>query len=125
MRLALVLLFGFVSSVVVSGTEYYAETFNSVNVDTILNSDRLFNQYMDCILDVGPCTADGRTLRCKCAVSAASLLYLDVAIVFYIYRIFSQMTKENSIFEEGEKNGSSFRENDIRSPMNIYRCRST
>ncbi|KAH0953279.1 Csp8 [Eciton burchellii] len=63
MRLALVLLFDFVSSVLVSGTEYYAETFDNVNVDTILNSDRLFNQYMDCILDVGPCTADGRTLR--------------------------------------------------------------
>jgi len=91
MRLALVLLFDFVSSVLVSGTEYYAETFDNVNVDTILNSDRLFNQYMDCILDVGPCTADGRTLRCKCSVvDAAFLLYLDVAIVFYVYRIFSK-----------------------------------
>ncbi|EZA59554.1 ObirCsp8 [Ooceraea biroi] len=63
MRPAFVLLFALALSALVSGTEYYAETFDNLDMDAILHSDRLFNQYMDCILDRGPCTADGRTLR--------------------------------------------------------------
>jgi len=59
------LLFSFMFSGLVSGTEYYSDSYNNIDVDAIINSDRLLNQYMNCILDKGPCTADGRSLKRK------------------------------------------------------------
>lgn len=34
-----------------------------MDVDQILSNERLTNQYVQCLLDKGPCTADGRSLR--------------------------------------------------------------
>ncbi|XP_011860865.1 PREDICTED: ejaculatory bulb-specific protein 3-like [Vollenhovia emeryi] len=47
----------------VLGTEYYLDTYDNIDVDAIISSDRLLNQYVNCILDKGPCTADGRSLK--------------------------------------------------------------
>jgi len=65
MRVIFVLLFSLVFSGLVLGTEYYSDMYNNIDVDTIINSDRLLNQYVNCILDKGPCTADGRSLKRK------------------------------------------------------------
>ncbi|EFN85333.1 ejaculatory bulb-specific protein 3 [Harpegnathos saltator] len=62
MKLALVL-FSFVFCNPVTGIEYYTATYDNIDVDAILNNERLFTQYMGCLLENGPCTADGRTLR--------------------------------------------------------------
>lgn len=62
------LLFSLVLSRFVSGTEYYPSTYDDADIDVILNNERLLNQYMACILDKGPCTADGRSLKRKCVV---------------------------------------------------------
>lgn len=55
----------FVFSGFVSGTEYYSDTYDNVDIDAILTNERLVKQYIDCILDKGSCTADGRSLRRK------------------------------------------------------------
>lgn len=65
MKFIFVLPLSLMLSRLVSGIEYYPTTYDNIDVDTILNSERLLNQYMACILDKGPCTADGRSLRRK------------------------------------------------------------
>jgi len=64
MRFTFLLLFSLMFSGLVSGTEY-SDLYNNIDVDAIINSDRLLNQYMNCVLDKGPCTADGRSLKRK------------------------------------------------------------
>ncbi|XP_012217526.1 ejaculatory bulb-specific protein 3-like [Linepithema humile] len=63
MRLTLVLLLSFLASGLATGMESYPDTYENVNLDVILNNERLFNQYMDCVLDKAPCTADGHYLK--------------------------------------------------------------
>ncbi|KAG7187866.1 hypothetical protein KM043_013850, partial [Ampulex compressa] len=43
--------------------DYYADLYNNIDVDAILRSNRLTEQYIKCLLDKGPCTADGRQLK--------------------------------------------------------------
>ncbi|XP_014604864.1 PREDICTED: ejaculatory bulb-specific protein 3-like [Polistes canadensis] len=43
--------------------EPYPDLYDHVDVDAIFSSERLFNQYLQCLLDEGPCTADGRSFR--------------------------------------------------------------
>lgn len=65
MRFTFVLSFSLVFSGLVSGTEYYSNMFDNIDVDAIINNNRILNQYVNCILDRGPCTADGYSLKCK------------------------------------------------------------
>lgn len=65
MRFIFILLFSLIFSALVLGTEHYLDIFDNVDVDAIINNDRILNQYMNCILDKGPCNVDGRTLKCK------------------------------------------------------------
>lgn len=41
----------------------YSSRFDNVDVDEILKSDRLFNNYFKCLMDTGRCTPDGSELR--------------------------------------------------------------
>ncbi|CAB0040473.1 unnamed protein product [Trichogramma brassicae] len=41
----------------------YTNKYDNVNVDQILNSPRLLQSYMKCMLDEGNCTPDGRELK--------------------------------------------------------------
>jgi len=65
MRFTFVLLCSIVFSGLVSGKEYYSDTYDNIDVDAIINSDRLLNQYVNCFLDKGSCTADGRSFKSK------------------------------------------------------------
>lgn len=67
MRLTFILLLSLIACGLVTGIESYADsyTLENVDLDAIFNSDRLFNQYMDCILDKGICNADGHYLKRK------------------------------------------------------------
>ncbi|XP_029160078.1 allergen Tha p 1-like [Nylanderia fulva] len=64
MELTFILLSSFMFSGLVLGMEgTYSTMYDNVDVNAILQSDRLLNQYMDCALDRGPCTADARSLK--------------------------------------------------------------
>lgn len=41
----------------------YTTKFDNINVDEILHSDRLLNNYFKCLMDEGRCTAEGNELK--------------------------------------------------------------
>ncbi|XP_011563206.2 allergen Tha p 1 [Plutella xylostella] len=41
----------------------YTDKFDNVNLDEILESNRLLKGYVDCLLDKGRCTPDAKTLK--------------------------------------------------------------
>lgn len=41
----------------------YTTRFDNVNVDQILNNERILNSYIKCLLEKGPCTSEGRELK--------------------------------------------------------------
>lgn len=41
----------------------YTTKYDGVNVEEILKSDRLFNNYFKCLMDKGKCTPDGSELK--------------------------------------------------------------
>nr|UTN00842.1 chemosensory protein [Semanotus bifasciatus] len=41
----------------------YSSRFDNIDVDSILASKRILANYIKCILDAGPCTAEGREIR--------------------------------------------------------------
>nr|CAJ01448.1 hypothetical protein [Apis mellifera] len=43
--------------------ESYTSKFDNINVDEILHSDRLLNNYFKCLMDEGRCTAEGNELK--------------------------------------------------------------
>ncbi|XP_023171873.2 ejaculatory bulb-specific protein 3 [Drosophila hydei] len=47
----------------VAAEEKYTTKYDNIDVDEILTSDRLFNNYFKCLIDMGKCTPDGRELK--------------------------------------------------------------
>lgn len=43
----------------------YTRKYDDVEVDRILQNNRVLNNYIRCLMDEGPCTAEGRELRSK------------------------------------------------------------
>lgn len=41
----------------------YTEKYDTVDIDQILASDRLVNNYFNCLMERGPCTPEGTELR--------------------------------------------------------------
>ncbi|XP_055642302.1 ejaculatory bulb-specific protein 3-like [Toxorhynchites rutilus septentrionalis] len=47
----------------VAAQEKYTTKFDSVDLDEILKSDRLFKNYFKCLMDEGRCTPEGNELK--------------------------------------------------------------
>jgi hypothetical protein len=47
----------------------YTTKYDSINVDEILESDRLRNNYVNCVLEKGKCTPEGTELKCEYWIS--------------------------------------------------------
>jgi len=45
--------------------EKYTRKYDDINVDKILQNNRVLTNYIRCLMDEGPCTAEGRELRSK------------------------------------------------------------
>uniref|UniRef100_A0A182Q2T4 Chemosensory protein 3 n=1 Tax=Anopheles farauti TaxID=69004 RepID=A0A182Q2T4_9DIPT len=43
--------------------EQYTTKYDGIDLDEILKSDRLFNNYFKCLMDEGRCTPDGNELK--------------------------------------------------------------
>ncbi|XP_008554865.1 allergen Tha p 1 [Microplitis demolitor] len=50
-------------AVALAATTPYTNKFDDVDVDGILGSDRLLKAYVNCLLEKGPCTAEGAKLK--------------------------------------------------------------
>ncbi|XP_055548197.1 ejaculatory bulb-specific protein 3-like [Wyeomyia smithii] len=48
---------------VVAAQEQYSTKYDGIDIDEILKSERLFNNYYKCLMDDGPCTPDGKELK--------------------------------------------------------------
>ncbi|KAL0117753.1 hypothetical protein PUN28_008864 [Cardiocondyla obscurior] len=46
--------------------------YDNLDVDAIINSNRLLTQYVNCILEKGSCTVDGRSLKHTLPVALAT-----------------------------------------------------
>lgn len=46
-------------------TAKYTTKYDNIDVDRVLSSKRLLQNYMNCLLDKGPCTAEGKELKSK------------------------------------------------------------
>ncbi|KAH8335870.1 hypothetical protein KR074_009280, partial [Drosophila pseudoananassae] len=51
------------STKIASIESFYNNEFDNVNLDEILNQDRLLNNYIKCLENEGPCTPDGKMLK--------------------------------------------------------------
>lgn len=45
--------------------EKYTTKYDNIDVDTIVSSRRLLQNYVNCLLDKGPCTPEGKELKSK------------------------------------------------------------
>lgn len=43
----------------------YTTKYDNVDIDVVLNTERLLNAYVNCLLDQGPCTPDAAELKSK------------------------------------------------------------
>ncbi|KAL0101275.1 hypothetical protein PUN28_018815 [Cardiocondyla obscurior] len=48
---------------IVLAEEKYTTKYDNIDLDTILASDRLLKNYVNCLLDKGNCTPDGKELK--------------------------------------------------------------
>jgi hypothetical protein len=74
MRLSVVVVFVLVSALSLTEAarirrdDKYTTKFDSINVDEILASNRLVNNYVNCLLDKGRCSPEGIELKSKSCV---------------------------------------------------------
>lgn len=59
----------------------YNTKYDNVDVDGILQNNRILTSYIKCILDMGTCTAEGRELRSKKIFTEFHKLFL----LFYLF----------------------------------------
>ncbi|KAL3288640.1 hypothetical protein HHI36_003073 [Cryptolaemus montrouzieri] len=61
---SIILLFSFCALTVFSEeTKKYTSKYDNIDLDEILNSDRLLGNYIDCFMDRGHCTPQGAELK--------------------------------------------------------------
>nr|CAD7458455.1 unnamed protein product [Timema tahoe] len=53
--------------------EQYTSKYDDMDVDHIMKSDRLTDSYVNCLLDQGPCTPEGKVMK----ISVNAILYLQ------------------------------------------------
>lgn len=75
----------------VSAQNKYTTKYDGVNLEEILKSDRLLNNYFKCLMDTGKCTPDGNELKrtlpdalktecSKCKSERSSNAFLHVSL---------------------------------------------
>lgn len=63
MKLLLVITLACVAVIVYAKPAQYTDKWDHINVDEVLESQRLLKGYVDCLLDRGRCTPDAKTLK--------------------------------------------------------------
>lgn len=63
MKYLLIAAFAIIVCVAARPEDQYTTKYDGVDIDEILKSDRLFNNYFKCLMDKGKCTPDGSELK--------------------------------------------------------------
>lgn len=53
------------STIDITRASTMTDRLDAVDIDEVLKNTRLFNSYVKCILETGPCTAEGREMKRK------------------------------------------------------------
>lgn len=81
-------------------SEKYSKKWDYINVDEILSSQRLLENYKKCLMDQGVCTIEGQELKSKCLVLFFFLIKLnrlskEINIdLYFIFRKHSKRIKK-------------------------------
>nr|XP_018896159.1 PREDICTED: ejaculatory bulb-specific protein 3-like [Bemisia tabaci]WUR09779.1 ejaculatory bulb protein 5 [Bemisia tabaci] len=51
------------AAVLSAPAEFYTSQFDNIDIESILNNEKLLDNYFKCLMDEGPCTLEGRTLK--------------------------------------------------------------
>lgn len=62
---SVLLVFSILVAVSYSDDEKYTTKYDNIDLEQILNSDRLLKNYFECVMERGKCTPDGTELRSK------------------------------------------------------------
>lgn len=63
------------SVVVVASAQNYQSKYGNIDVDAILKNPRVVKSYVNCFLDKGPCTPQGREGKSKRSLPVFILVY--------------------------------------------------
>lgn len=63
MKFAIVAVIAVMVACVAARPEEYTSKYDGIDLDEILKSDRLFNNYFKCLMEKGKCTPDGSELK--------------------------------------------------------------
>ncbi|XP_061396803.1 ejaculatory bulb-specific protein 3-like [Musca vetustissima] len=63
MKCVIIALALFVACCLAMPQDKYTTKYDNINLDEILKSDRLFNNYYNCLMDQGNCTPEARELK--------------------------------------------------------------
>lgn len=63
MRTATLVVLTTLVALAASARNSYTNKFDNIDVDKILNNDRILTQYIKCLMDEGSCTTEGRELK--------------------------------------------------------------
>ncbi|THK33221.1 ejaculatory bulb-specific protein 3 [Diachasma alloeum] len=63
MKIAVFVLLSCLVAVISARPDKYTTKWDNIDVDQILNNDRILNNYVNCLLEEGNCTAEGRELK--------------------------------------------------------------
>ncbi|XP_035778664.1 ejaculatory bulb-specific protein 3-like [Anopheles albimanus] len=63
MKLFVAIVFAVLAVASVAAQDQYTTKYDGIDLDEILKSDRLFNNYFKCLMDEGRCTPDGNELK--------------------------------------------------------------
>ncbi|XP_014277113.1 ejaculatory bulb-specific protein 3 [Halyomorpha halys] len=53
----------FAAVAIAKPADMYTTKYDNIDIDEILNNERLYKKYIDCVMDKGTCTPDGKELR--------------------------------------------------------------
>lgn len=73
-HLVVALITAFSFSVVLAEEVQYTTKYDNIDVDAVINSERLLNGYVGCLLDRTPCTPDAAELKSKFRAKSVFLL---------------------------------------------------
>ncbi|XP_062132571.1 ejaculatory bulb-specific protein 3 [Drosophila sulfurigaster albostrigata] len=61
--LAILIVCAFAGLAAAAPQKEYTNKFDNVNVDDVLGNRRILGNYIKCLMETGPCTAEGRELK--------------------------------------------------------------
>lgn len=100
----LIISFLLIAVVALSYADKYTSKYDDVDIDQILQSERLLRNYLNCLLDKGRCTPDGAELKSKSDYIIAHQKTYDL---FTLENLPDALENECSKCNESQKKGAS------------------